>query len=421
VKPSVVVLFEDDGHRLLWPLAATRPTWELRLGGHTLGEKLKGHFPAAQLAYSGRSEVIAALAEDEGRMPALQDLVIRGDVLWLNGRALADERWLESVARAKGAVRWCTGDRVLAVAHPARMTEAVVKAPTLLTRTDVPAGVGFRDEEIDAPFVDAIWDLLKYNHNELLVEGELAVRAAQAAELAPRNNPALAPGAHVIAGAAVAIHPTARIAPGCVLDASAGPIVVERDAVLEPHTYVAGPGWIGEGTHVLGGKLGGGVALGPVCRVAGEIEETIFQGYGNKRHHGFIGHSVIGQWVNLGALTTTSDLKNNYRPVRVSLEGVEHETNETKVGAFVGDHVKTGIGTLLTTGAVVGPASNLFGGGIVSPRELPAFSWWDGRERLAYDVAKFLETAAVVCARRGRGFAEAQEQLYRTLASGRRP
>jgi hypothetical protein len=64
--------------------------------------------------------------------------------------------------------------------------------------------------------------------------------------------------------------------------------------VIEPHTYVAGPAWIGAGTHVLGGKLGGGVALGPMCRVAGEIEETIFQGYGNKRHHGFVGHSVVG-------------------------------------------------------------------------------------------------------------------------------
>jgi UDP-N-acetylglucosamine diphosphorylase/glucosamine-1-phosphate N-acetyltransferase len=194
--------------------------------------------------------------------------------------------------------------------------------------------------------------------------------------------------------------------------------VVERDAVLEPHTYVAGPSWIGAGTHVLGGKLGGGVALGPSCRVAGEIEETIFQGYGNKRHHGFVGHSVIGQWVNLGALTTTSDLKNNYGPVRVSIAGQLHDTGESKVGSFVGDHVKTGIGTLLTTGAVIGAASNLFGGGTVSPKELPAFSWWDGARTEPYDVAKFVATARVVCARRGRSFGDAQEQLYRTLAAG---
>jgi len=419
MNPAVVVLFEDDGHRLLWPLAATRPVWDLRLGGHTLGEKLKGHFPGAQFAYAGRRDVIAALEEDEGPMPAPQELKIKGDVLWLNGRALADERWLDAVAQSKGPMRWCVGARVLALAHPPRMTPEVIGQPSLFTRTDGPAGPGFVDEEIEAPFVDAIWDLLKHNHQELLVEGELAVRAAHGAELAPRNNPALSPGAHVIEPAGIALHPTARIAPGCVLDASAGPIVVERDAVLEPHSYVAGPAWIGAGTHVLGGKLGGGVALGPVCRVAGEIEETIFQGYGNKRHHGFVGHSVIGQWVNLGALTTTSDLKNNYRPVRVSLNRVEHDTEENKVGSFIGDHVKTGIGTLLTTGAVIGPASNLFGGGTVSPRELAAFSWWDGRDPMTYEVGKFLATARVVCARRGRSFGDAQEQLYRTIASHR--
>jgi len=139
-----------------------------------------------------------------------------------------------------------------------------------------------------------------------------------------------------------------------VLDAGNGPIVVERDALIEPHSFIAGPCWIGAGTHVLGGKLGGGVSLGPVCRVAGEVEESIFQGFANKRHHGFVGHSIVGAWANLGALTTTSDLKNNYGPVRVSIGGKVHDTGESKVGAFLGDHVKTAIGTLLTTGAVAG-------------------------------------------------------------------
>jgi hypothetical protein len=103
----------------------------------------------------------------------------------------------------------------------------------------------------------------------------------------------------------------------------------------------------------------------------------------------------------------------------VSLEQTEYETDENKIGSFLGDHVKTGIGTLLTTGAVIGPASNLFGGGTVSPRELAAFTWWNGQEQRMYEPDKFVETARVVCARRGRSFGEAQEQLYRTLASHR--
>jgi UDP-N-acetylglucosamine diphosphorylase/glucosamine-1-phosphate N-acetyltransferase len=414
--PAVVVLFEDDGHRALWPLAATRPVWDLRVGGHTLGDKLRAHFHDAQFAYHGRDGVLAAAAEDGMELPALEALSVRGDILWLNGRALADERWLGAIGPIATGTRFSCGERVLAFGHAAARIDAVLAEPALWRDASARKLPGFADAESDAPFVDAPWDLLRLNHHELLVEGELAVRTVHAAELSPRENPALLPGAHLLSPGAIALHPTARVMPGAVLDASAGPIVVERDALLEPHTYVAGPCWIGAGTHVLGGKLGGGVSLGPVCRVAGEIEESIFQGYANKRHHGFVGHSIVGAWVNLGALTTTSDLKNNYGAVRVVQHGHEVPTGESKIGAFLGDHVKTAIGTLLTTGTIVGPAANLVGGGTTAPKELPAFAWWDGADTARYDVDKFVATARIVCARRSRTFGDAQEALYRELA-----
>jgi UDP-N-acetylglucosamine diphosphorylase/glucosamine-1-phosphate N-acetyltransferase len=419
VNPAVVVLFEDEGHRELWPLAATRPVWDLRLGGHTLGDKLRAHFHDAQFACVGRDDVLAAAVEEGVPLPALESLAIKGDVLWVNGRALADERWLGAIGPVATGTRFTAGERVLAFGHAAGKTAQVLRTPALWLDPAARNLAGFADAESDAPFIEHPWDLLRLNHHELVVEGELAVRTVHAAELAPRENPALLPGAHLVSPGAIALHPTARVAPGAVLDASNGPIVVERDVLIEPHSYVAGPCWIGAGTHVLGGKLGGGVSLGPVCRVAGEVEESIFQGFANKRHHGFVGHSIVGAWVNLGALTTTSDLKNNYGPVRVSLDGRERSTGETKIGAFLGDHVKTAIGTLLTTGTVVGPASNLVGGGTTGPKELPAFAWWDGASTVAYDVEKFVATARIVCARRGRTFGEAQERMYRALASGR--
>jgi UDP-N-acetylglucosamine diphosphorylase/glucosamine-1-phosphate N-acetyltransferase len=417
VKPAVVVLFEDPAHAWLWPLAATRPVWDLRLGGHTLGDKLRAHFDGAQFAYVGRAEAIAASSEENAPLPSPRDLRANGDVLWLNGRALADPRWLDVAAAGEGPVRFSAGGSVVALKHGASLLSKVVAEPALWERPAEKASLGFADDGVEARLVDAIWDLVRLNHHELLVEGELAVRAVHDAELAPRSNPALAPGAQLVAPAAIALHPTARIAPGAVLDATNGPIVVERDVVIEPHTYVAGPCWVGAGTHLLGGKLAGGVSLGPVCRVAGEVEETIFQGYSNKRHHGFVGHSVVGAWTNLGALTTTSDLKNNYGPVRVTLADEERDTGETKIGSFLGDHVKTSIGTLLSTGAVVGPASNLFGAGRLSPKSLPAFSWWDGETTECYEVEKFVRTARVVASRRDRTFGEAQEQLYRALAA----
>jgi UDP-N-acetylglucosamine diphosphorylase/glucosamine-1-phosphate N-acetyltransferase len=149
----------------------------------------------------------------------------------------------------------------------------------------------------------------------------------------------------------------------------------------------------------LGGSVGN-VTIGPSCRVRGEISNSVLLGFVNKAHDGYIGHAYIGSWVNLGAFTTNSDLKNNYGTVRVHTGGGAVDTGLLKVGCFLGDHVKTGIGTLLPTGCVMGAGSNFFGGGMAPPN-VPPFSWGsaDGLEK--YDIDRFLDTAAVAMSRRG--------------------
>ena len=153
----------------------------------------------------------------------------------------------------------------------------------------------------------------------------------------------------------VSIEAGARIDPFAVLDARNGPIRLGARAVVASHTVVTGPCVVGAGTQLLSGAVGRST-IGPECRIAGEVEECVWQGYANKRHHGFVGHSVIGEWVNLGALTTTSDLKNNYGAVRVWVDGRDEQSGVSKIGSFVGAHAKTGIGTLLPTGASIGDA-----------------------------------------------------------------
>ena len=161
-------------------------------------------------------------------------------------------------------------------------------------------------------------------------------------------------------------------------------------------------------------RRGGGVTFGPMCRVGGEIECTIFQGHTNKAHDGFLGHSYVGEWVNLGAGTTNSDLKNNYSPVRVTLAGRIHDTGMLKMGSLLGDHVKTGIGTLLNTGGVVGTGCSIFGGG-VQPTFVPPFVWGGGGRYQEYRMKDFIETAARVMLRRELTLEENQRRLLESV------
>ena len=153
----------------------------------------------------------------------------------------------------------------------------------------------------------------------------------------------------------VYVAPGVTIHPMVVIDAEHGPVYIDEGAEIHPFTRIEGPCYIGKKSILLGAKCREGNSIGPVCRVGGELEESIIQGYSNKYHDGFIGHSYVGEWVNLGALTTNSDLKNDYSTVSVMLDGKHAiDTGSPKVGALIGDHAKTSIGTLFNTGSCIG-------------------------------------------------------------------
>src|SRR5262249_53668386 len=184
------------------------------------------------------------------------------------------------------------------------------------------------------------------------------------------------------------IDPTAHLDPMVVADTRGGPVVVAADAVVNAFTRLEGPCYVGPGTHVLGPKLRGGTPLRPNWRIGGEVEASIVQGHSNKYHDGFLGHSYIGEWVNLGAGTYNSDLRNDYGEVTVTVDGVPVATGSPKVGCFLGDHTKTGLGTLLNTGSNVGVFCNLLPSGTLLPKYVPSFaSWWNGKltDRAALD------------------------------------
>jgi UDP-N-acetylglucosamine diphosphorylase/glucosamine-1-phosphate N-acetyltransferase len=183
-----------------------------------------------------------------------------------------------------------------------------------------------------------------------------------------------------------------------VFDTTAGPVWLDDGVTVKAFTRLAGPAYVGRNSIVLGGHLEA-VTIGEGCRIRGEFAQSICLNWVNKAHDGHIGHAYLGAWVNLGAETTNSDLKNNYGPVRLWTPEGEKDTGELKVGCFLGDHVKTGIGLLLNTGTVVGAGSNLYGA-LLPPKYVPPFSWGTGEDLTAYRVDKFLDVAARAMSRR---------------------
>ncbi len=212
--------------------------------------------------------------------------------------------------------------------------------------------------------------------------------------------------------------PGVELEPGTVIDTTGGPVILDHGVKVQASCRLEGPLYLGRGSRVkAGARLYGGCAFGIGCRLAGEIGETVAMHFVNKQHDGFIGHAVLGSWLNLGAMTTCSDLKNNYGPVRVDLGWGSQETGSRFVGLLAADHVKTAIGTLLNTGTCIGFASNIFGMGM-PPKHVPNFAWGGHDADAAYDVERALATAAIVMDRRGCRLLAGHEELFRLIASG---
>lgn len=175
--------------------------------------------------------------------------------------------------------------------------------------------------------------------------------------------------------AAIAVR-DAAVEPGVVFDTRHGPVVIESGAEIRAGSRLEGPLWIGANAHVLGGPVRAS-AIGPRVNVRGEVSTCVFLGYANKAHDGFLGHSVIGRWANLGAGTITSNLKNTYGRVRLEVASTVLETDLQFLGSLIGDHAKTAIGTLLSTGTVIGTGANVFDG-VRAPKYVPPFAWGGG-------------------------------------------
>jgi len=205
----------------------------------------------------------------------------------------------------------------------------------------------------------------------------------------------------------------AVIEPLVVLDTRGGPIWIQAGAEIRSFSRLAGPLVIGRGTRIVGGQLRES-SIGPMCVVHGELSNSIFLGYANKSHDGFMGHSIVGRWANIGAGTITSNLKNTYGPIRLNFGAERVDTGMTFLGSLIGDHVKTAIGTMLPTGCVIGTGANLFG--TRRPESVvPAFAWGSDEPSRLLACRMFLQTAARVLPRRQVGFDDAAKRYLESI------
>jgi UDP-N-acetylglucosamine diphosphorylase/glucosamine-1-phosphate N-acetyltransferase len=400
------VLLEDAALGRFGPLTLLRPEFDLRCGVLTLREKLERRRPDWRVALHPRPEV-AGLVADACPGRGL-DLLDDGPTLALYGRVVVDEALL-------AAVEATSGDTVLTSRGEVVGALLTSDAGERLGSSGVAGGgvgaLGIEaTAEVPARTVSYPWDLVAAAPGEIAADAELAVRMG---EIAGERHDCCC----MLEEGNIAVGEGSEIGPGVVLDARRGHIVIGREVTVMPNAVIAGPAFIGDGSLVRPcATIHGGTSIGPVCKVGGEVQASVLQSHSNKQHGGFLGHSFVGSWVNLGAATNNSDLKNNYGDIRVELDGESIDTGSASVGATIGDHSKTAIGTRLNTGTVVGIFCSVFADGF-PPKSIPSFSWGTPDGFVRHDVDMALDTATRVMARRGVDMTSALENRIRGLFS----
>ncbi len=381
------VLYDDAVARAAEPFALTRPFGELRVGAALVRERWERVLGARAVGFVGAPHLAAF---GEFGSPAAATGVLKAGTLVVNSRCAPNLTGRVGAPAAGGAIRCVGAIAAVALARDVDVTELEGGRVALdeLASLRV-AARGEADLAVTGWWLDAAWDLVR------LLPEILAADAAALAATIPDEPPA---HVDVLGEHRFAVSRGAYVEPQVVVDTTGGDVVVMEGARIGAFARLAGPIVIGAHTLVAGGRYSC-VAVGEQSRVCGEMTVVSVQGHANKGHDGFIGHSVIGRWANLGAGTLTSNLKNSYGLVRVSDSQGEHDTGMQFLGSLIGDHVKLAIGTRLNTGTIIGAGSNLFGDS-APPKYVEPFSWGEGGKYDTYELEKFLTVAALVMQRR---------------------
>jgi len=382
-------IFFDDQRINLLPLTYTRPVSELRLGILTITEKWIKRLPEAPFSFS-----------TEAYLQAKYPMVVSDDNIFINGSVLPNENLVTAVSSLLPNNALVKEGKVLAF-------RTNRDGASRFAGGDFP----YTNQQEYASEVSSItypWDLFSKNEACLKADFSLVTTGRKSAPISDTNRVKNPENIFIEDDAVVEFS---------ILNASEGPIYIGKQAEVMEGSMVRGGLALCEGSTLkMGAKIYGATTIGPHCKVGGEVSNSVFLGYSNKGHDGFLGNSVLGEWCNLGADTNNSNLKNNYAEVKMWNYAKERFilTGLQFCGLIMGDHSKCGINTMFNTGTVVGVSANIFGDGF--PRNfIPSFAWGGSQGFALYTLPKAFETASKVLARRGIELSEIERDILTSI------
>ncbi len=391
-----IYVYENHEVLNLEPIVLTRPAFDLRCGAFTFLERIQKSFPDSEIELIVRDELKTMTQELYPELTVNpkqveEGLWILGNVLWLKDdiekiSKKDNQFYFNNGVLTAAYLRKDIGNNWLKMGGPVK--DKILPCPTIC--------------EIESKVIKYLWDVVNLISETIQTDKEYF-------KFINLKNKSL-DGIHLINENNICVKSPELINPGVVLDASNGPVIIADNVKIDSFSIIRGPLFIGENSVVQPHSFIRGSVIGPVCKIGGEISSTIIQGWSNKAHYGFLGNAYIGQWVNFGAGTTNSNLKNNYTTVNVTVNDIVVKTDELFIGLFAGDYTTFAIGTTLNTGTNIGPGCNIVTNGF-PPKRLKPFTWFLNGKRINTNEAKFFNSAEAIQNRRGKSLSEAEKDL----------
>ena len=396
-------IYEDSGASWLEPITLTRPAFALWCGAERLFERHCRQFAAQETGFWVRPALAALWKLEQPHQPVNDgDWLRRAATVWINGRWLpAPEVHIDSQVPHVGVV----GKQIAYAVLPEGIVPATEALDAFLNewKQRLPNGA------VKGTMLDFLWDAIHHNGDTLRMDANW-FRSKHKPRPLPEQVAIQGPFEQFI------VADNATIEPFVFADTRKGPVMIDHGAIIHAFSRLEGPCYVGKDSWIVGAKLRQDSTIGPWCRVGGEVEGSIVQGFSNKYHEGFLGHSYLGEWVNLAAATQTSDLRNDYGEIKVTMHGQRMATGHMKVGSFIGDHSKTGLAALLNTGTIVGAFAGLLPSGSLLPTSIPSFCLVQSNQlQEQWDLRKLFQTASRVMQRRDTTLTEVHKDFYYSL------